>query len=129
MHRTLKAETTRPPAADLARQQRAFAAFQHEYHEERPHAALDGQTPAARYAISPRVYPATLPALEYPGHFLVKRVTHAGTIRFQHRLLFVANALKEHRVGLEESNDGIWSLYLGSLLLGKIDEVTMKVYG
>jgi hypothetical protein len=53
MHRTLKAETTRPPAADLARQQRAFTAFRHEYNEERPHAALDGQTPAARYIASP----------------------------------------------------------------------------
>ena len=31
--------------------------------------------------------------------------------------------------GLEESADGVWSLYLGSVLLGKIDEATMKVYG
>ena len=129
MHRTLKAETTRPPAADLARQQRAFTAFRREYNEVRPHAALGGDPPAARYVRSPRGYPATLPALEYPGHFLVKRVTHAGTIRFQDRLLFLANALKEHHVGLEESDDGIWSLYLGSVLLGKIDEATMKVYG
>jgi hypothetical protein len=58
-----------------------------------------------------------------------KRVTHAGTIRFQDRLLSLANALKEHHVGLEESDDGVWSLYLGSVLLGKIDEATMRVYG
>jgi putative transposase len=129
MHRTLKAETTRPPAADLARQQCAFTAFRREYNEVRPHAALGGDPPAARYAGSPRAYPATLPALEYPGHFVVKRVTHAGTIRFQDRLLFLANALKEHHVGLEESADGVWSLYLGSVLLGKIDEATMRVSG
>jgi len=129
MHRTLKAETTRPPATDLARQQRAFTAFRREYNEVRPHAALGGDPPAARYTASARAYPASLPALEYPGHFLVKRVTHAGTIRFQDRLLFLANALKEHHVGLEESDDGIWSLYLGSVLLGKIDEATMRVYG
>ena len=129
MHRTLKAETTRPPAADLARQQRACTAFRREYNDERPHAALGGDPPGARYARSPRAYPATLPALEYPGHFLVKRVTHAGTIRFKHKLLFLANALKEHHVGLEESEDGVWSLYLGPVLLGKIDEASMKVYG
>lgn len=129
MHRTLKAETTRPPAVDLARQQRAFTAFRREYNDERPHAALDGDPPAARYVASPRAYPATLPALEYPGHFLVKRVTHAGTIRFKHKLLFLANALKEHQVGLEESDDGVWSLYLGPVLLGRIDEATMKVFG
>jgi hypothetical protein len=61
------------------------------YNEERPHAALDGDPPAARYVASSRVYPATLPPLEYPDHFLVKRVTHAGTIRFKHTLLFLAN--------------------------------------
>lgn len=129
MHRTLKAETTRPPAATLAQQQRAFTAFRCEYNEIRPHAALGGDPPAARYVASPRAYPARLPVLEYPGHFLVKRVTHAGTIRFQDRLLFLANALKEHHVGLEERDDGLWSLYLGSVLLGTIDERTMQVYG
>ena len=60
---------------------------------------------------------------------MVKRVTNAGTIRFQDRLLFLANALKQHCVGLEESADGVWYLYLGPVLLGKIDEATMKIYG
>lgn len=128
MHRTLKAETTRPPALDLARQRRAFTVFRREYNDERPHAALGGDTPAARYTPSPRAYPPTLPGLEYPGHFVVKRVTHAGTIRFKYKLLFLAKALKDHHVGLEESDDGIWSLYLGRVLLGKIDERTMRVY-
>jgi putative transposase len=129
MHRTLKAETTRPPAADLARQQRVFTAFRHQYNAERPHAALGGAAPATRYMPSPRPYPAALPPLEYPGHFLVKRVTNAGTIRFRDRLLFLANALKQHHVGLEESADGVWSLYLGSVLIGRIDERSMKVHG
>ena len=30
---------------------------------------------------------------------------------------------------VEESVDGVWSLYVGSVLLGKIDEATMKVCG
>ena len=59
----------------------------------------------------------------------MKRVTNAGTIRFKHRLLFLANALKQHHVGLDECDDGIWSLYLGPVLLGRIDERDMKVYG
>lgn len=129
MHRTLKAETTRPPARNLLAQQRAFRVFQQQYNSERPHAALAGATPASRYAPSLRPYPAQLPALEYPGHYTVKRVTNAGTIRFKTRLLFLANALKQHHVGLEESDDGVWSLYLGAVLLGRIDERTMKVHG
>jgi hypothetical protein len=59
----------------------------------------------------------------------VKRVTNAGTIRFKEGLLFLANALKQHHVGLEETADGVWSLYLGTVLLGRIDERTMQVYG
>jgi hypothetical protein len=58
----------------------------------------------------------------------MKRVTNTGAIRYQHKLLFLANALKQHHVGLEERDDGVWSLYLGLLLLGTIDEREMKVY-
>ena len=129
MHRTLKAETTRPPAADLARQQRRFTEFRREYNEERPHEALGGDPPAARYAPSPRPYPDRLPPLEYPGHFLVKHVTSVGTIRFKYNLLVLCRALKGQHVGLEETDDGIWSVYLGPVLLGKLEEATMKVYG
>ena len=129
MHRTLKAETTRPPAIDLARQQRVFTAFVREYNQERPHAALNGETPAQRFTVADRAYPSRLPQLDYPSHFVVKRVTSAGTIRFKHKLLFLASALHTHHVGLDESSDGIWSVYLGQVLLGHIDERTMKVYG
>jgi putative transposase len=129
MHRTLKAETTRPPGADLARQQRLFNAFRREYNEDRPHAALNGDPPASRYTSSPRVYDGSLPPLEYPSYFLVKRVTNAGTIRFKDRLLFIANALKQHHIGLDERDDGVWSIYLGTVLIGTINEETMKVYG
>jgi hypothetical protein len=40
MHRTLKAETARPPEADLESQQRRFDAFRKEFNEIRPHEAL-----------------------------------------------------------------------------------------
>jgi putative transposase len=122
MHRTLKAEACRPPQTTRRTQQRRFDAFRAEYNAERPHAALGGQPPASRYAASVRPYPARLPPLEYPAHFLVKRVTNAGTFRFKHRLLFIANALKQHHIGLEESADGVWSIYLGRVLLARLDE-------
>ncbi|MGH7180149.1 MAG: integrase core domain-containing protein, partial [Tepidisphaeraceae bacterium] len=122
MHKTLKAGACRPPRATLAAQQRRFNAFRTEYNDERPHEFLDGRPPAALYVRSPREYPETLPPLEYPGHFLVKRVTNAGTFRLKHKLLFIANALKQHHIGLEEIDDGIWSIYFGSVLLARLDE-------
>jgi transposase InsO family protein len=122
MHKTLKQGAIRPPRATLAAQQRAFNRFRQEYNEERPHAFLKGRTPSALYRPSTRTYTGALPPLEYPGHFLVKRVTNAGTIRFKTRLLYLSTALKAHRVGLEEVDDGIWSLHFCDVLLGRFDE-------
>ena len=122
MHKTLKGEAIRPPRSTLGTQQRAFNAFRHLYNDERPHEALHDQTPSSCYRRSPRVYTGTLPPVEYPGHFIVKRVTNAGTIRLKKRLLFIANALKQHPVGLEEVADGIWSIHFCRVLLGRVDE-------
>ena len=45
-----------------------------------------------------------------------------GTFRFKHRLLFLANGLKQHHIGLEEVDDGIWSIYFNRVLLARLDE-------
>src|SRR3989442_4542260 len=119
MHKTLKGEPCRPPHSRLATQQRAFTTFRHLYNEERPHEALHDRPPATLYRPSPRAYTGTLPPVEYPGHFIVKRVTNAGTIRLRKRLLFLAHALKQHPVGLEEIADGIWSIHFCHVLLGR----------
>jgi putative transposase len=122
MHKTLKSEAIRPPRRNLARQQRAFDAFRRLYNDERPHQALRGQPPGALYRPSRRPYPDVLPPVEYPGHFIVKRVTNAGTVRFKKRLVFIATAHTRHPIGLEEVADGIWSIYFCRILLGRIDE-------
>jgi transposase InsO family protein len=127
MHRTLKAGACRPPRATLAAQQRAFTRFRALYNDERPHEYLGGRTPGSCYTRSLRPYPERLPPLEYPGHFFVKRVTNAGTFRLKHKLLFLANPLKQHLIGLEETDDGIWSIYFGTVLLGKVDERDMII--
>jgi transposase InsO family protein len=122
MHKTLKGDAIRPPRSPLVTQQRAFNAFRHLYNDERPHEALQDRPPATLYRPSPRAYSGALPPVEYPGHFLVKRVTNAGTIRLKKRRLFIANALKQHPVGLEEVADGIWSIHFCRVLLGRVDE-------
>ena len=122
MHRTLKRRAIKPVQRTCARQQTQFDAFRAEYNTERPHEALGGDTPASRYATSPRPYPSKPPAPQYPAHFLVKRVTDAGTFRFQRRLLYIANALVDQHIGLEETDDGVWSLYFNTVLLATLDE-------
>ena len=122
MHRTLKAATARPPQGHLPAQQRAFNQVRVLYNEERPHQFLGGRTPGSMYDPSPRPYTGSLPPIAYPGHYIPKRVTNAGTIRFKQRLLFIANSLKQQVLGLEEVDDGIWSLYFCNVLLARIDE-------
>jgi len=85
------------------------------------------RAPSSRYTPSPRPYPERLPPLEYPGHFLVKRITNAGTFRLKHKLLFLANPLKQQLIGLDETADGIWSISFGTILLGKVDERDMII--
>ena len=129
MHRTLKQDACRPPRAHCAAQQRAFNAFRLEFNEERPHAALGNRTPTSQYRASPRLYTRELPPLEYPGHFLVKKITTGGTFRFKHRLLFIANALTDHHIGLEECNTGIWNIFFANILLAKLDERDYVIRG
>ena len=129
MHKTLKQGAIKPPRATLALQQRAFNRFPPGV-QRRAAPPIPGWTDARRaLPPSPRAYTGALPALEYPGHFLVKRVTNAGTIRFKTRLLYLSTALKQHRVGLEEVDDGIWSLFFCGVLLGRIDERKAPVNG
>jgi transposase InsO family protein len=58
MHRTLKAQTSRPPAANAAEQQARFDAFRRHFNEERPHEALGQRLPAELYTPSRRAMPS-----------------------------------------------------------------------
>ena len=122
MHRTLKAETTRPPAPTLRTQQGRFDQFQAEYNHERPHEALAFDVPAARYHASPRGLPTPVPPVEYPAHYDTRRVYGHGDIRWQGRRLFVSEALAGEYVGLEEVDDGVWDLWFSTVRLVRLDQ-------
>ena len=122
MHRSMKRRAIKPVQRTCAAQQKTFDAFRVEYNTERPHEALAMETPASVYTHSPRAYPNRLPTIEYPLHFQVKKVTDAGTVRFQRKLLYLANSLVEQDIGFEETDDGIWAIYFNRTLLATMDE-------
>ena len=122
MHRTLKRQAVRPVKKTCGAQQKAFDSFRTEYNEVRPHEWLNQETPASHYIESPRSYPSRLPVLEYPGHFVVKKITTGGTFRFQYKLLYLANSLVNQHIGLEETDDGVWSIYFNTVLIATLDE-------
>ncbi len=129
MHRTLKEETALPPAANLRAQQRRFRAFVNEYNKIRPHESLGGATPASQYTKSKCSYPERMPEIEYPGQFEIRAVRTNGTIKWKGEFLFVSEVLHGERVGLEETEYGIWSLYFGSTRLGILDEEEGEIIG
>jgi len=129
MHRTLKAEATRPPKATLRAQQRRFNTFRLEYNTERPHEALQGQPPAAVYRPSRRVVPARIPGPASPSHYLTRYVSSNGGVRFHRRYVTIAPALIGEHVGFEEVADGHWAVYFYDYLLGHLDERAGHIHG
>jgi putative transposase len=128
MHRTLKRATARPPEANLEQQQRRFDAFRQEFNEERPHDALGGKPPARIWKPSSRPYPAKILGPQYPGHYEKRRVSSAGCIRFKTHVLFISQAIKQEWIGLDEIDNGVWSVYFYDVLLARLDEQEMTLF-
>jgi putative transposase len=127
MHKTLKNEATRPPAHAMNSQQRRFDRFRREFNAVRPHEALDQRTPSSVYEPSPRPMPSKLPPLEYPDRFEVRYVSANGGIRWNKAWVNVSTTCIGEYVGLEEIDDGVWTVYFGALKLGRLLERKMKI--
>jgi len=127
MHRTLKRETARPPAANASAQQRRFNRFQHSYNSERPHEALDNDCPVDRYDASPRPYPATVEEIEYPEHIERRQIRTSGEIKWGGQLLYVSQALVGELVGLEEFDDDKWLVRFGPIPLALVDSYDNRI--
>lgn len=129
MHKTLKAETTRPPEADRAAQQVRFDAWRTEFNDERPHEALGGAVPSSLYGPSGRALPSVLPTPEYVGYAEVRRVWGTGSVRFKGHEVFISSVLRGEHVALTETADGVWDVHFYERLLGRLDERAFKLRG
>ena len=121
-HAVLKKATTRPPAANARAQQQRFNRFCTVYNEQRPHDALQGRVPADLYVPSVRPLPPRLPSLEYAAHCEVRVVASNGDIAWKGRRLFVSAALAELPIALEEIDDALFTVWLGSVAVARFDE-------
>nr|WP_246681280.1 helix-turn-helix domain-containing protein [Mesorhizobium sp. B2-6-1] len=120
MHRTLKAETTRPPGMNALQQQARFDAFVSEFNDERPHEAIGMKVPAELYRGSSRAYQG-LPGLEYPFHDKDILVTACGRICMHRKKINISTVLAGQRLGITEVDDGIWLVSFMHYDLGYID--------
>jgi len=127
MHRTLKAATATPPAANLRLQQQSFDEFREEYNHQRPHEALQMKTPGQFYTASCRPYPSRLREPEYGNGWEVRRVRECGRMRWWSDNVFVGRALSGEAIGLEPIDDGVWRVWFYAYPLGRFDERKGKI--
>lgn len=118
MHRSLKASLPRPARHDLRAQQRDLNRFRHDYNDERPHEALDMDTPAEWYLPSRRPYTSEFAGMDYPAALVRRQVRRGGEIKWRGQSIFVSELLRGEPVGIEEIDSGIWRVYFGQLKLG-----------
>jgi transposase InsO family protein len=126
-HSVLKADTARPPASQARAQQRRFDRFCAEYNHERPHEALQDAVPASCYQPSPRPLPRQLPALEYPGHLEVRRVSTIGQVSWRGAPLFISEALAHADIAFEEVDDGLWTIRFASVALARVNDRDRRI--
>ena len=127
MHRTLKQETLKPPAATAHSQQERFDAFRRIYNHERPHAALGLVPPARLWRASAQPYPSRLEDPFYPDTYDIRRVRSNGEIKWAGSRVFVSEALVGEIVGVAETETGDCIVRFAGLDLGFIDRSTGKL--
>lgn len=67
-----------------------------------------------------------LPEPDYPDRLDVRCILRCGKFRFKKKQLFRSQALGEENIPLEETSDGIWSLFSCDVLLARLDERDFK---
>ena len=127
MHRDLKAACAKPSAYDLKAQQRRLNHFVKEYNHERPHEALEMETPGSIHKFYSRPFPERIPQFDYESSKKVMKVTQNGAIRWKsYHWVYLTAALKGKYVGVEEMGNGIWKVGYRNVFLGYFDEKNIR---
>ena len=121
MHRTLKAEATKPAAPNVLQQQARFDTFITRYNDERPHQALGMKVPADLYSRSARVYRG-LEDVTYPFHDATFTVTQCGRICFHGRKINLSHVFAGQNVGVTQVGDHVWLVTFMHYDLGYFDD-------
>jgi hypothetical protein len=90
-------------------------------HADRPHEAIDNQTPASQYTPSARAFPRRLSTIEYPSGFDIRKVAASGRIRWKSALVTIGNALEGELIGIKPS-EGIHNVFFADVRLGFLDD-------
>lgn len=122
-NRTLKAEVLNQSAPrDCAAMQARFNHWLPIYNYQRPHHALDLETPASRYKPSLKSFPEKLDPPDYGPSALVRKVQLDGTFGYNKRLVLLGLAFVGQPVMLQPADrDGAWDIYFASFKIARLE--------
>ncbi|GAC1386140.1 MAG: hypothetical protein NVSMB42_06390 [Herpetosiphon sp.] len=103
MHRTLKEDTTKPPASSLRAQQSRFDNFRYIFNDEHPHEGLKNAVPASLYHPSSVRLPRKLPEFMYPKRLLLRKVND------------ISEVFRFEELALELTTPGFYRVYFRDL--------------
>jgi len=121
-HRTLNDEVLkREFFKDMQAVQRRFESWRYEYNYERPHNALNLETPSKRYRVSKRLLPMQLKEPEYNGGKNLRKVNCKGYISIRSHRYFMSDSLVGKILELYPVSQTEFGLYYGNYRVAKID--------
>jgi hypothetical protein len=121
MHRTLKEDTTKPPATSLRAQQSRFDNFRYLFNNERPHEGLNNQVPASLYIPSSIRMPRKLPEFTYPNGLLLRRVNNSGDISWHKNRVFISEVFRFEELGVELITPGLYRVFFRDMEIGELN--------
>jgi transposase InsO family protein len=126
MHRTLKEETTKPPALTLRLQQKKFDGFRQMFNHERPHEGLNNKTPGSIYQPSSMMLPRALVGYVYPKGFVIRRVNNSGDISWHKGRVFVSQVLRFEDLGFELVAEDFYKVFFRDIEFGEFEVETLR---
>lgn len=99
-----------------------FGAYRSFYNHERPHHALDLDTPAQHYRRSSREYTDSIPKWEYPEGSELRKVKSTGYLTLKGQGYFLSEAFGDKEIAVRKSQvPNCYDLYFREFLIGRID--------
>jgi hypothetical protein len=121
VHRTLKEDTTKPPAASLRAQQGRFDNFRYVFNNERPHEGLNNQVPASLYIPSAIRLPRKLPEFRYPKGLQLRRVNNSGDISWHKNRIFISEVFRFEELGVELITSRLYRVFFRDMEIGQLN--------
>lgn len=122
MHADIYRELEGKIQGDLKFHQAVFDTWRDEFNTERPHEAIEMQTPSELYVPSLRKFHGDA-ELAYPEGFHVRIVSNRGILYHKGRRIFLSNAFNGYRIGIEYIDTMSLAVYFGNWRIGTIDRI------